>query len=273
MTSEVGLLVVGGGPAGVNAAIQARELGAEVTLLEAEQVGGTSLNRGPAPVRTLARAARLARDWSSWAGFRARRSSAGAQSAGHAGQQRQGRPLRPGPKTPVRAPPPRGRYRPRVEHLGPVRFGDPHTLIAGDGRSWRAGRIVLAVGGHAGRLAIPGQELALTYSDLRRMHTLPATAAVIGGADTGCQIASIFADLGARVRLFEAGPKLVPRADASVSTELARAFRRKGIETYLDTSVLALQTRWRWNCDSTSQRLVLRPHHRRCRVLCRWLAR
>ena len=63
------LLVVGGGPAGVTAALQARELGAQVTLLEAGQVGGTSLNRGPAPVRTLARAARLARDWSSWATF------------------------------------------------------------------------------------------------------------------------------------------------------------------------------------------------------------
>jgi pyruvate/2-oxoglutarate dehydrogenase complex dihydrolipoamide dehydrogenase (E3) component len=63
------LLVVGGGPAGVTAALQACELGAQVTLLEAGQIGGTSLNRGPAPVRTLARTARLARDWSSWAAF------------------------------------------------------------------------------------------------------------------------------------------------------------------------------------------------------------
>ena len=63
------LLVVGGGPGGLAAAMQARELGADVTLLEAEQVGGTNLNHGPAPVRTLARAARLARDWSSWERF------------------------------------------------------------------------------------------------------------------------------------------------------------------------------------------------------------
>ena len=45
------LLVVGGGPAGVTAALQAREPGAQVTLLEAGQIGGTSLNRGPAPVQ------------------------------------------------------------------------------------------------------------------------------------------------------------------------------------------------------------------------------
>ena len=69
MSADISLLVVGGGPAGVTAALQARELGGQVTLLEAGQVGGTSLNRGPAPVRTLARAARLARDWSSWATF------------------------------------------------------------------------------------------------------------------------------------------------------------------------------------------------------------
>src|ERR1700733_6312437 len=69
MGADRGLLVIGGGPAGVAAALQACELGAEVTLLEAVQIGGTSLNRGPAPVRTLARAARLARDWSSWATF------------------------------------------------------------------------------------------------------------------------------------------------------------------------------------------------------------
>jgi pyruvate/2-oxoglutarate dehydrogenase complex dihydrolipoamide dehydrogenase (E3) component len=62
----VRLLVLGGGPAGVNAALQARELSADVTLVEAKRVGATSLNDGPARVRTLARAARLIRDAKSW---------------------------------------------------------------------------------------------------------------------------------------------------------------------------------------------------------------
>ena len=63
------VVVIGGGPAGVSAALHAAELGAEVTLIERGRVGGTALNRGPAPVRTLARAARLVRDWSSWETF------------------------------------------------------------------------------------------------------------------------------------------------------------------------------------------------------------
>ena len=56
------IIVVGGGPAGVQAALRAQELGAEVTILESNKLGGTAFNGGPAPVRTLARAARLRTD-------------------------------------------------------------------------------------------------------------------------------------------------------------------------------------------------------------------
>ncbi|HEY5114037.1 MAG TPA: FAD-dependent oxidoreductase, partial [Nakamurella sp.] len=63
------LLVIGGGPAGVSAALQGAELGATVTLVERKRIGGTSVNEGPAPIRTLARAARLVRDSRSWETF------------------------------------------------------------------------------------------------------------------------------------------------------------------------------------------------------------
>ena len=232
------LLVVGGGPAGVTAALQARELGAQVTLLEAGQIGGTSLNRGPAPVRTLARAARLARDWSSWATFGldgpppvpnlpavmanservARYAHDKKDLAGHL--RRHGIDL--------------------VEDLGPVGFVDPHTLAAGGTRTWAADRFILAVGGHAGRLPIPGADLALTYEDIPSLDRLPRRVAVVGGADTGCQIASIFDDFGAIVSLFEAGPVLIPAADASVSAELSRAFRTQDMNVHTDTLVEAL---------------------------------
>jgi pyruvate/2-oxoglutarate dehydrogenase complex dihydrolipoamide dehydrogenase (E3) component len=238
MSAEISLLVVGGGPAGITAALQARELGARVTLLEAGQVGGTSLNRGPAPVRTLARTARLARDWSSWAAFgldgpppvpnlpavvanseRVARYAHGKKDvAGHL--RRHGIDL--------------------VEDLGPVGFTDPHTLAASAARTWSGDRIILAVGGHAGRLPIPGADLALTYEDIPSLATFPRRVAVVGGADTGCQIASIFEDLGSTVSLFEAGPALLPAADASVSAELGRAFRAQNMIVYTDTLVEAL---------------------------------
>jgi pyruvate/2-oxoglutarate dehydrogenase complex dihydrolipoamide dehydrogenase (E3) component len=232
-------LIVGGGPAGVTAAIQARELGADVTLLEAERVGGTNLNQGPAPVRTLARAARLARDWSSWERFGlegprpvpnleavlancarvARYAHDKKDVAGHL--RRNGIEL--------------------IDRLGPVRFTGPHTVRAEDGRSWRGDRIVIAVGCRAARLPVPGGELTLTYQDIWTLKALPQAVTVIGGADTGCQMASIFADLGADVRLFEAGPRLVPGADVSISAALRQAFAARGIEVITGARVQALE--------------------------------
>ena len=239
MSSGGSLLVVGGGPAGITAALQGAELGAQVTLLEAGQVGGTSLNRGPAPVRTLARTARLARDWSSWAAFgldgpppvpnlpavlanseRVARYAHGKKDmAGHL--RRHGIDL--------------------IEDLGPAGFTGPHTVAAGDGRTWSADRIILAVGGHAGRLPIPGADLALTYEDIPSLAALPAQAAVVGGADTGCQIASILDDLGVVVSLFEAGPALVPAADPTVAAELAAAFRGRDMSVHTGTRVESLR--------------------------------
>ena len=233
------VLVVGSGPAGATAAIQARELGADVTLLEADQVGGTNLNRGPTPVRTLARAARLARDWSSWERF-------GLEGA------------RPVPNLDVvlancaRV----ARYAhdkkdisghlrhhgiDLADHLGPVRFTDPRTLLAADGRCWHGDQIVIAVGCRAAPLPVPGGELALTYQDILTLKVLPREIAVIGGADTGCQIASIFADFGSEVRLIEAGPRIVPGADSSISAALRQAFEAKGMKVTTGARVQALE--------------------------------
>ena len=52
-------MVIGGGPAGVTAALRARELGAEVVLIERDKLGGTCTNDGCVPTRALAKAARL----------------------------------------------------------------------------------------------------------------------------------------------------------------------------------------------------------------------
>jgi len=56
------LAVIGGGPAGVTAALRAAELGARVALVERDRPGGTCTDDGCAPTRVLAKAARLARD-------------------------------------------------------------------------------------------------------------------------------------------------------------------------------------------------------------------
>ena len=155
---------------------KARELGEDVTLLEAEQVGGTNWNRGPAPVRTMARAARLVRESSSWAGFGlegpppvpnleavlanstrvARYVHDKKDMAGHL--RRGGIDL--------------------VDQLGPVRFTSPHTVRADDGRSWQGDRIIVTVGCRAApALPVPGGDLALTYNDIVTLKALPREVA------------------------------------------------------------------------------------------------
>lgn len=233
------LLVLGGGPAGMTAALHARELGAEVTLVEAAQVGGTSLNTGPAPVRSLARTARLMRDAKSWERLGLRGAApqidiaaalASAQRvADYVHDQRrmadalshQGIDL--------------------VDGCGPAVFADPHTVTIPDGRDFHGDAVVVAVGGRAGRLPVPGAELALTYADLRNLTSLPASAAIVGGADTGCQLASILADFGVETSLIEAGPRLLPHADPDVSDALAQAFRDRGIAILDSTRVERLE--------------------------------
>src|SRR5262245_65657491 len=70
-----------------------------------------------------------------------------------------------------------------IDEAGRARFSDAHTVRLEDGRTANGDAVVIAVGGHAGRLPVPGAELALTYGDVRTLERLPASVAVVGGGD------------------------------------------------------------------------------------------
>jgi pyruvate/2-oxoglutarate dehydrogenase complex dihydrolipoamide dehydrogenase (E3) component len=232
------LVVIGGGPAGVSAALQAAELGAKVALVEKGRVGGTALNSGPAPVRTLARAARLVRDWSSWEtfGLRGPRPEVNLAATLANAKRVAGQAFERGRVAEYI----RSMDVDLVEETGAARFVDANT-VAADGRAWNADRVIIAVGGRSSRLPIPGAELGLTYEDLRSVTALPERVCVIGAADTGCQLTSILADFGCRVTLLEYSSRIVPRADQDVSIELEQAFRGRGIEVATSAGVERLE--------------------------------
>jgi dihydrolipoamide dehydrogenase len=211
----------------MRAALRARELGAEAVLLERGRVGGTAFNEGPAPVRTLARAARLRADAASFATFglegpapRVRLEGVIANAnriAAHANEVRHlAESLR---RAGVEV----------IEAAGPARFVDRLALAVGDGRRFEGDRVILAVGGSPRKLPIPGSELALSFHDLWTLEALPGRVTVVGGASTGCQLASILRDLGADVDLLEAADRLVAHGDVDVSRELEAAFASRGI--------------------------------------------
>ncbi len=222
------VVVVGGEPAGVTAALRARELGAEVALVERGKMGGTCTNDGCVPTRVLAHAARLVRDAEQFADY---------GLVGEAPRAEFPRLLER-TRALVEEVHEKRRLRERLDKSG-VRVYDgvgeagvvgESSLALGDGRCLEAEKFVLCAGAHARRLNIPVGELALPHSDVWTMGALPGSVAVVGATTTGCQLASVLAAFGARVRLLEAAPKILSAEDESLSADVAEAFGKRGIK-------------------------------------------
>ena len=223
------VIVIGGGPAGVTAALRVRELGATATLIERDRLGGTCTNDGCVPTRVLARAARLARDGREFEkfGLVGQPPAVDIERTLHRAQQvvytiHEKKQLI---KTLNEA---------GVDlHLGAgsARFQDPHTVILDNGETLGAEKFIICVGGHARRLKFPGAEHALTHSDIWELKKLPKRIAIIGASATGCQLGSIFNDFGAQVWLLEVGDRILRLEDSSITSAIHQAFDDRSIQT------------------------------------------
>jgi dihydrolipoamide dehydrogenase len=222
------IIVVGGGPAGVVAALRASELGAKVALVERGRLGGTCTNDGCVPTRVLARAARLAREAEHFEdyGLMAERPN---MDFARLLQRTQQIVYRIHEKKQLISHLEQASVR-VYANLGAVQFADAHTLIADDSTRLEAKKLILCAGGRPRRLTFPGSEHALTHSDVWSLTRLPKSVIVVGGAATGCQLASIFAAFGAQVNLLEVAPRLLAMEDVLVSQVLGEAFRGRSMQ-------------------------------------------
>ena len=114
--------------------------------------------------------------------------------------------------------------------VGEARFVDPHTVEVPDGRQFHGGTFILCAGGRARRLDFPGEELALTHSDIWRLQKLPRSVAIVGGAATGCQLATIFNAFGSEVTVLDVAPRILTIEDSLVSQAMGEAFERRSID-------------------------------------------
>ncbi len=228
MVDNLQLIVIGGGPAGVTAALRARELGASVALIERGLLGGVCTNDGCVPTRVLAKAARLMRDSAQFAKYGLDAEQPTVDFA---------RLLAQSQRTVYRM----HEKKQLIDHLersgarvftntGKTHLSDPHTLVLGDGTELRGEKIIIAAGGHARRLSFPGSQYTLTHSDVWSLRQLPRSVAVVGGAGTGCQVASILASFDVRVMLLNRDARLLPTEDALLADGIERAFGARGIE-------------------------------------------
>ncbi|MDL1900971.1 NAD(P)/FAD-dependent oxidoreductase [Anaerolineae bacterium CFX9] len=221
------VIIIGGGPAGVTAALRARELGASTALVERGRLGGTCTNDGCAPTRVLARTARLAREAQQFAEY-GLEGPLPTLNFAEVMERTQAVIYRLQEKKQL------------ISHLesvgvttlrgvGNAAFVDPHTLRLPNGQMLEAERFVLCVGGSPRRLNFPGSEHTLTHSDVWSMRRLPASVVVVGSGATGCQLASIFEAFGSSVTLLDVAPRILIAEDAQVAATMRQEFERAGI--------------------------------------------
>jgi pyruvate/2-oxoglutarate dehydrogenase complex dihydrolipoamide dehydrogenase (E3) component len=202
------LVVIGAGSGGLVAAYVARAMRAEVTLIEAAEMGGDCLNTGCVPSKALLHAARAGKD------FAAARAAVRAAVAGIA------------PHDSVE----------RYAKLGvDVRRGraviETPWCVAVNGERITTRAIVIATGAEPIVPPIPGLAEApyATSETLWDIAELPRRLVILGGGPIGCEMAQAFARLGSAVTIVEMAERLLLREDDEVSAAMAQALARDGV--------------------------------------------
>ena len=238
MASKV--VVIGAGPGGYVAAIRAAQLGAEVTLIERERVGGTCLNWGCIPSKVLRTSAELF--------DRARRGreyglvlDAGLSLDLRALMARKEKVIENQIKGIVDIlKHHRIRY---IEGVGTIAGPDRITVRGHDEEVWEIPweHLILALG--SAPLEIPGLPVGgkrvLSSNDALEVQTVPRSLLIVGGGVIGCEFAFIFSAFGSQVTLVEAKSRLIPlpSVDEDCSKVIQREMAKRKISVILESTV------------------------------------
>lgn len=227
------IIVIGGGPGGYVAAIRAAQLGAEVSVIEKNKLGGTCLNIGCIPTKVLLRSAKLYKE------MREEGPSIGifADNLRFDWSTIQKR------KNEVTEHLVRG-----VEGLlksnGIKRIAGNASLVAHDtvkvdGNPIKADAIIIATGSEPAMPPIPGFDLdsVITSETALSLKTLPESVAIAGGGVIGVEFASIFASFGVAVTIVEMLPQILPNIDNEIAAALRRSLEARGITVHTSSRI------------------------------------
>jgi pyruvate/2-oxoglutarate dehydrogenase complex dihydrolipoamide dehydrogenase (E3) component len=218
-------IIVGAGQAGPSLAGRLTDAGMEVALIERKLIGGTCVNTGCMPTKTLVASARVA--------HLARRSLDFGVATGPVAIDMAVVKAR-ADKVSSTARGSNERWLKGMDRLtlilGHARFTGPDRIEV-DGETLTAPRIFLNVGGRANVPDFPGvgDVPLLNNVSILQLDTLPEHLIVVGGSYIGLEFAQMYRRFGAKVTVVEKGPRLVAREDEDVSDTIREILENEGI--------------------------------------------
>lgn len=242
MASQYDVIVVGSGPGGYVAAIRASQLGLKTAVIERESLGGICLNWGCIPTKALLKSAQVfeyikhAKDYGITVGdsnadfgavIKRSRGVADAMSKGVQFLMKKN-------KIDV------------ISGTGKVIPGKKVSVTDKDGKAtdYEAKHIIIATGGRARALPsvpIDGQKV-IEYRKAMTLEKRPDSMLVIGSGAIGVEFAYVYASMGTKVTIVEFMPNVVPVEDEDVSKELAKQYKKLGVEIYTSSEVTKVDT-------------------------------
>ncbi|GHS86286.1 dihydrolipoyl dehydrogenase [Synergistales bacterium] len=219
------IVVIGGGPGGYVAAIRAAHLGASVTVIEKNKLGGTCLNVGCIPTKALLHSAELYSAIKNegpgigifadnirfdWQTILKRKAAVVSQLVGGVEGLLRSHGIR--------------------KIVAEGRVASPNIVEAG-GEKIEADAIIIATGSEPAMPPIPGldSEGVITSDGALSLDSLPKRVAIAGGGVIGVEFASVFASFGVAVTVVEMLPRILPNVDAEIAAILRASLEAKGV--------------------------------------------
>ncbi len=228
------VLVIGGGNAGIAAALPARKANLSVAMVESRDLGGTCPNRGCTPKKVLVAAGHALHEIER---AHVHRISVAKPTLDWAALiDREKDLIKDVPKNAERGLVKRG-----VEIVrGEAAFVAPNAVRIGD-RTIEARTIVIATGSKPRPLPISGAEKMITSDEMLSERELPASVVFVGGGVIALEFGHVYARAGADVTILEVLPQLLPALDADAVRQLEAESERVGITIHTGVKVKAIE--------------------------------
>jgi mercuric reductase len=217
--AEYDLMTIGGGSASFAAAVKAAELGAKVAIVEKSTIGGTCVNIGCVPSKTLIKAAEICYH-SAYPKFEGLTACPPPSDWQRVVRQ----------KNELVATLREGKYVHVAETYSNITIikGEAKLLggrkVAVNGKTYSPGKILVATGSHPWAPPIPGLEEAgyIDSTQALDLGALPESLMIIGGGAIGLEFAQLFARFGVKVMVLEGGPHVVMAEEPEVGDALVK---------------------------------------------------